>query len=76
MLLRMVESLKIIDIPFSLTRGGPGSVTQTYVYYAYEKRADRQLPAGRGGRPGLPAGDRTSIVVSSIYFYRVRERFE
>ena len=36
MLLRMVESLKIIDIPYSLTRGGPGSVTQTYVYYAYE----------------------------------------
>jgi len=34
-ILRMVETFKILDIPFSLTSGGPGSSTQTYSFYIY-----------------------------------------
>jgi multiple sugar transport system permease protein len=34
-ILRMVETFKILDIPFSLTSGGPGMATQTYSYYIY-----------------------------------------
>ena len=34
-MLRMVETFKILDIPFSLTSGGPGSSTQTYSFYIY-----------------------------------------
>lgn len=34
-ILRMVETLKILDIPFSMTSGGPGMATQTYSFYIY-----------------------------------------
>lgn len=34
-ILRMVETFKILDIPFAMTSGGPGMATQTYSYYIY-----------------------------------------
>jgi multiple sugar transport system permease protein len=34
-ILRMVETFKILEIPFSLTSGGPGMATQTYSFYIY-----------------------------------------
>jgi len=34
-ILRVVETFKILDIPFSLTSGGPGMATQTYSFYIY-----------------------------------------
>ena len=34
-ILRFIETLKILDIPLNLTAGGPGSATQTYSYYTY-----------------------------------------
>jgi len=34
-ILRMVEMFKMLDIPFSMTSGGPGMATQTYSYYVY-----------------------------------------
>lgn len=34
-ILRMVETFKMLDIPFSLTSGGPGAATQTYSFYIY-----------------------------------------
>jgi multiple sugar transport system permease protein len=34
-ILRMVETFKILDIPFAMTAGGPGMATQTYSYYIY-----------------------------------------
>ena len=74
MLLRMVESLKIIDIPYSLTRGGPGSVTQTYVFYAYEKGLVGSFQLGEAAALAYLMVV-VAIVISSIYFYRVRERF-
>ena len=34
-ILRLVESFKMLDIPFGMTSGGPGSATQTLSYYVY-----------------------------------------
>jgi multiple sugar transport system permease protein len=74
-LLRLVETIKIIDIPISLTGGGPGAVTQTYSYYIYQI----------GLRGSFQLGDASAlsylvvllaIIISSIYFWRVRARFE
>lgn len=74
-LLRLVETIKIIDIPISLTGGGPGAVTQTYSYYIYQI----------GLRGSFQLGDASAlsylvvllaIIISSIYFWRVRTRFE
>lgn len=34
-ILRLVETFKVLDIPFSMTSGGPGAATQTYSFYVY-----------------------------------------
>jgi len=34
-MLRLVEAFKVLDIPFAMTSGGPGSSTQTYSFYIY-----------------------------------------
>lgn len=34
-LIRMIEAFKIIDLPFILTNGGPGTATETITLYAY-----------------------------------------
>ncbi len=34
-ILRMVETFKLLDLPFAMTSGGPGMATQTYSYYIY-----------------------------------------
>lgn len=34
-MLRMVEAFKMLDIPFSMTSGGPGAATQTLSFYIY-----------------------------------------
>jgi multiple sugar transport system permease protein len=34
-MLRLVEAFKVLDIPFAMTAGGPGSSTQTYSFYIY-----------------------------------------
>lgn len=34
-ILRMVEAFKMLDIPFSMTSGGPGAATQTLSFYIY-----------------------------------------
>jgi multiple sugar transport system permease protein len=74
-LLRLVETIKILDIPTTLTRGGPGSVTQTYTFYIREV----------GLRGSFQLGDASAlsylvvivaIIISSIYFWRMRARYE
>ncbi|NPV52751.1 MAG: sugar ABC transporter permease [Firmicutes bacterium] len=35
LLLRLAEALKLFDIPFSLTGGGPGTATQVYSLFTY-----------------------------------------
>ena len=73
-LLRLVETFKILDIPLTLTTGGPGAATQTYAYYTY-------LEGLRNFRLGYASALAyiiviLAIIVSSIYFWRVRARFE
>ncbi|MDX2136898.1 MAG: sugar ABC transporter permease [Chloroflexota bacterium] len=75
LLLRLVETIKMLDIPTTLTRGGPGSVTQTYTFYIREV----------GLRGSFQLGDASAlsylvvivaIIISSIYFWRMRARYE
>ena len=35
MLLRLAEAIKLFDIPFALTGGGPGVATQSYSFLAF-----------------------------------------
>lgn len=75
MLLRLVESFKSIDIPFSLTRGGPGSVTQTYSFYAYQTGLVGSFQLGDASALAYLVVI-FAIIISSIYFARVGARFE
>ncbi|MBL8133731.1 MAG: sugar ABC transporter permease [Anaerolineae bacterium] len=73
-LLRLVETFKILDIPLSMLGGGPGAATQTYSYYVY-------LTGLRSFDMGYASSLAyilviVSIIISSIYFWRVRARFE
>ncbi len=73
-LLRLVETFKILDIPFSMLGGGPGSATQTYSYYVY-------LTGLRSFNMGYASSLAyilviIAMIISTIYFWRVRARFE
>jgi multiple sugar transport system permease protein len=74
-LLRLVETFKALDIPFSLTRGGPGQVTQTYSYYAYQTGLIGSFQLGTASALAYLVVI-VSIIISTIYFWRVRARFE
>ncbi len=74
-LLRLVETFKILDIPISLTQGGPGAATKTYSFLA------RQIGLQSPFRQGYASAMAylvviLCIVISTIYFSRVRERFD
>jgi multiple sugar transport system permease protein len=75
MLLRLVETFKAIDVPVSLTRGGPGSVTQTYSYYAYDTGLVGSFQLGDASALAYLIVI-VAIIISSIYFSRVSARFE
>lgn len=73
-LLRLVETFKILDIPLSMLNGGPGSATQTYSYYVY-------ITGLRSFNMGYASSLAyilviIAIIISNIYFWRVRARFE
>jgi multiple sugar transport system permease protein len=73
-LLRMVETFKILDIPFTLTGGGPGTSTQTYSYYTY-------LTGLRHFNMGYASALAyllviVAIIVATTYFLRTRERYD
>lgn len=73
-ILRLVETFKILDIPLVLTGGGPGNATQTYSYFIYItglKNFNLGYASALAYLLVLVA-----IIISSIYFWRVRERFE
>ncbi|MDQ7026358.1 MAG: sugar ABC transporter permease [Anaerolineae bacterium] len=74
-LLRLVETFKAIDIPFSLTRGGPGQVTQTYSYYTYEKGLVGSFQLGEASALAYLMVI-VAIIISAFYFSRVSARFE
>jgi multiple sugar transport system permease protein len=73
-MLRLVETFKILDIPFSLTIGGPGTATQTYSFYAYLVGL-RSFDLGYGSSLAYMLVI-LGIIISSVYFYRVRARYE
>lgn len=73
-ILRVVETFKILDIPFSLTSGGPGMATQTYSFYIYLTGL-RNFNAGYASALAyiLLA---IMVVISSFFFRQLRELYE
>lgn len=73
-MLRLVETFKILDIPYTLTGGGPGVQTQTYSYYIYQKGL-RDFDMGYASALAYLLVI-VAIIISSIFFWRVRQRYE
>jgi multiple sugar transport system permease protein len=70
----MVETFKILEIPFSMTSGGPGMATQTYSYYVY-------LTGLRNFNSGYASALAyillaIMLVISLFFFRRLREIYE
>jgi len=74
-LLRLVETFKILDIPLTLTGGGPGQATQTYSFYAYLQGLRSPFQQGYTSAMSYLIVV-LAIIISSIYFWRVRARFD
>jgi multiple sugar transport system permease protein len=73
-LLKFAETLKIFDIPFTLTGGGPGSATQSYNYYVYLTGLnDRQYGAAAAMAWILVI---FASIIAAFYFRRMRARYE
>ena len=72
-MLRLVETFKILDIPYSLLQGGPGSATQTYSFYVYIVGL-RNFDLGYASALAYLLVI-IAIIITSIYFWRVRARF-
>jgi len=73
-ILRLVEAFKILDIPFSMTNGGPGSATQTYSYYVY-------LVGLRNFNQGYASALAyilliVMVMIASFFFRRMRQNYE
>ncbi|GFP32229.1 multiple sugar transport system permease protein [Candidatus Hakubella thermalkaliphila] len=73
-ILRLVETFKIMDIPFALTAGGPGSTAQTYSFYTY-------LTGLRNFHYGYAASMAyillaIVLIISILYFSRARHLYE
>src|SRR5258706_668942 len=74
-LLRLVETFKILDIPLTLTGGGPGQASQTYSFYAYLQGLRSPFQQGYASAMAYMVVI-LCIIISSIYFWRVRARFD
>lgn len=73
-ILRFVEAFKILDIPFSLTSGGPGAATQTLSFYIY-------LTGLRNFNQGYASAMAyilliMVLIVSFFFFKRLRQNYE
>lgn len=73
-MLRMVEAFKVLDIPFSLTQGGPGKATQTLSFYVY-------LTGLRDWNRGYASAQAYILlflvmIVSMFFFARMRQIYE
>jgi multiple sugar transport system permease protein len=73
-ILRVVEAFKIVDIPFSLTGGGPGISTRTYSFFIYVEGLRYNDPGYASALAYL--GLVLVLVVATIYFARTREVFD
>jgi len=74
-LLRVVETFKILDIPLTLTGGGPGQATQTYSYYTYVQGLRFPFQQGYASAMAYLVVF-VAVIISGIYFWRVRARFD
>lgn len=73
-ILRLVETFKVLDIPFSMTSGGPGSATQTYSFYIY-------LTGLRNFNQGYASALAYILLIvmaaiSIFFFNRLRQQYE
>ena len=73
-MLRMVEAFKILDIPFSMTNGGPGAATQTLSFYIY-------LTGLRNFNAGYASALAyllllMVLIISLFFFNRLRQIYE
>ncbi len=73
-ILRMVETFKLLEIPFSMTSGGPGMATQTYSYYIY-------LTGLRNFNTGYASALAyillaIMLIISIFFFKRLRQIYE
>jgi len=73
-ILRLVETFKVLDIPFSMTSGGPGSATQTYSFYIY-------LTGLRNFNTGYASALAyilliIMLIISMFFFNRLRQIYE
>jgi multiple sugar transport system permease protein len=73
-ILRVVETFKLLDIPFALTSGGPGMATQTYSFFVY-------LTGLRNFNAGYASALAyillvLMLLVSSLFFRRLRSNYD
>lgn len=73
-MLRLVEAFKMLDIPFSLTNGGPGAATQTMSFYIY-------LTGLRNFNQGYASAMAYFLligmmIIAMIFFRRMRQNFD
>ena len=73
-ILRIVETFKIVDIPFSLTGGGPGIGTRTYSFFIYVEGLRFNDPGYASALAYLLLV--LVLVVATIYFARTRGVFD
>jgi len=73
-MLRLVEAFKVLDLPFSMTNGGPGAATQTisYVIYLSGLRQFNQGYASAMAYFLLVA----MVILAAIFFRRMRANYE
>jgi multiple sugar transport system permease protein len=73
-ILRVVETFKLLDIPFALTSGGPGMATQTYSFFVY-------LTGLRNFNSGYASALAyillvIMLVIASFFFRRLRANYD
>jgi multiple sugar transport system permease protein len=73
-ILRLVEAFKVLDIPFSMTSGGPGAATQTYSFYVY-------LTGLRNFNQGYASALAyllliIMLIIATVFFNRMRASYE
>ena len=73
LLLRLAEALKLFDIPFALTGGGPGVATQSYSFLAF-RTGLRFFDLGYASAMAYGLLIVVMIIVT-IFFRRLRETY-
>jgi multiple sugar transport system permease protein len=73
LLLRLAEAIKLFDIPFAMTGGGPGVATQSYSLFAF-RTGLRFFDLGYASAMALALLVVVSIIVT-VFFRRLRETY-